>query len=285
MSSQFASWLSSLQTYKLELLYVILGLSAITLIFILRRKREGGYLDNPLHTINWITIIINALAQLSYLYALGDNATWFCSPSQVGWLWSILNFLLFSSVVYIQIKAFLETLEDFNYNHGGDVKWKLGLYAWPAAAVLYIASSYLLAELVYLVFIALLIVQTIQVIRIFKEISYYDGWGYALLVAVFYLILSATTLWLVVHFIPLLVVALLAFVVLYILSSGSDKTTSSSESDNRYSIKRCPSCNGELNVCRCKSEIFYREQKWEEERKVKREIERAIEEQRLNSKD
>ena len=255
MHTELLNWTSTLEIYRIEMLYVILGLSAVTLFLKFKRDREGGNLDNPLHTINWIVMLVNALIQILYLVTMRDEAIWFCKPAQVGWLWTIIGFLLFSSVVYIQIKAFMETLEDFNYNYGGEVNWKLGLYSWPAAAVLYFVAIYLLPYLVYVVFIALLVVQTIQIIRIFKELTYYDGWGYALLVTIFYLILSATTLWILVHFTPLLIVALLAGGALYLFGSTSNNTNNSPKSGSKIAPKRCSTCGSNPDYCSCAIEF------------------------------
>ncbi len=269
MPTNFLTWISSFEIYRMEMLYVILGLSAVTLFLKFKRDREGGYLDNPLHTVNWIVMLVNALMQILYLLTMGNEATWFCKPAQVGWLWTIIGFLLFSAVVYIQIKAFLETLEDFNYNHGGEVNWKLGLYSWPAAAVLYPVAGYLLPFLVYIVFLALLVVQIIQIIRIFKELSYYDGWGSALFVTIFYLILCGTTLWLLVHFTPLLIVALLIAGGLYLLGAFSKDINNAPKSGSGIAPKRCPYCGSNPDYCSCKAIEFNREQdRKEREKKV-----------------
>lgn len=271
MIADFIVWISAFEVYRQELVLGILSFSLIAFLLKIKRKKEFGSLDNPWYTFNWIIMLLGAILQIFYLLALGEEAIWFCKPDDVGWLWTVVNFLIFSLFVYIQASAFIETLGDFNYNHQGEVEWKLGLYSWAAAALLHLLASFFYPSAIIIIYLGLMVVQIIQIVKIFKKMLYNDGWGLALFTTLFYLIVSIATFWILIYFTPILILGLIAAGALYLLSSPSSSATKSTSSTSQTQ-ERCSICGRNPNFCDCASKRFRELQEREERQKTERKI-------------
>lgn len=205
--------------FSKAMVYIVLALSAA--LYFIRRKRDGDPLVDNLYVANVVIFLVTCVVEIAYVLAVADDATWFCSPSRVGWLWTIVNFVIFAFVVYNQIMCLLNTLQDVQYNSYASFDWQWGIYSWPIAAVAGIICGFIFQPGVTIVGILLLIAQLVQIYIIFKNVVPEGGWLRALLCTVVYLAGAIATLSVLVHFIVLLIVVLVGYVVLYILGQGS----------------------------------------------------------------
>jgi hypothetical protein len=207
-------------TFKFELIVFILLLSIVLFILGIVRGRRGNILEGKLHTINVVLICTIFLAELFYVFSLGANASWFCKPKEVGWIFTIINFTIFSLVLLNQIFRYLHTLQDLQYHSYAVFSWKIGLFSFPISLVLALIAAYFYTPAIPFIFIGLLVVQLIQLVILFKNVLPQGGFFHALVCAKVYLLGAIATLALVFHFIPLFVAALLIVGIIYLFIGG-----------------------------------------------------------------
>ena len=96
------------------------------MLFILRMRRgESTPLEDTEHTINLSLFIAVCLLELFYVFSMGANSIWFCTPDKIGWLWTIINFFIFGAVVFNQWMCFFNTLNDVQYNSYATFNWSI----------------------------------------------------------------------------------------------------------------------------------------------------------------
>jgi hypothetical protein len=161
-------------------------------------------------------------------------------PDEVGWVWTVINFIAFSFVVFNQIKCFLNTLEDIKDNSYAHFSWNWGLYSWPIAIIATFALGYFYPSGIIIIVPLFLLFQLIQIAIIFKNIIPDGGWGNALLGTIVYLLGSVATVALLANFLELLVIVLVGALVLSIFASGSSSSTPSPSQP--IPRKQCPYC-------------------------------------------
>ena len=235
-------------------MYLIAAILALSLgLLLIRRKRERGGdapLEGALYTANWILLVLLSGLELFYVAALGGNATWFCKPDQVGWLWTVINFFIFGFVVLNQLLCYLNTLRDMQYNSYAAFDWRLGLYAWPIALIALILAA-LFFEPGMIIAVALFVIaQLLQIGIVLKQVVPHGGWTRAFLWIGVYFIGALATVAILIHFLVLLAVVLLALLALSIFGGDSRKSNATGQKD---SITRCRACgvamSGRLHFC------------------------------------
>ncbi len=190
------------------MVFLILGLSVG--LFTIRKYREEEFIGDKLLITNWILFLAVCIIELIYMSAMGDNAIWFCKPEKVGWLWTIISFLLFGGIVYNQINCFLDALADVKKNSGGDFDARLGIYSWAGFAISGIISGIFFPVALPFIYTAFIICQIIQIVLIFKGIVPYGGWRYAFLSFAIYLLGSFATIAITIQFVVLLLLVIIA---------------------------------------------------------------------------
>lgn len=203
--------------------YVIAAFSVA--LFCIRLNRGDSPLDDGLYVANWIVFLATALAELVYLVQMGGDSIWFCIPDTVGWLWTIINFLLFGFVVYNQFLCFFNTLEDVEYNSCGSFDKRWGLYSWAGGIVGGIVTGIFFPAAVAIVAVAFIVCQIVQIVLIFTGIVPRGGLGNAFLCAAVYLFGSLATVLILAHFVVLLIIVLVAYFVLYIIGHSSNRSS------------------------------------------------------------
>lgn len=98
-----------------SLMYWILGLGILMALLLLGDNEDCS-------TSHFITLLILfvtlSLLELYQIIGYEGDITWFYSPSVVGWLWSIINFILTVGVFFAQTMCFI-TCANFINNIGG----------------------------------------------------------------------------------------------------------------------------------------------------------------------
>lgn len=213
------------------LVYLIMGLSIVLLL--IRKRRDEDPLEDGLYVANWLVFIAICATELFYVAKMGSDTMWFCSPDQVGWMWTIIDFILFAIVVYNQLLCFLNTLIDVEYNSCSSVDKRWGIYSWGGCAIAGIVSGIFFPVAIPYVLIAFAVCQIIQIVLIFVKIVPNGGFGNALLFFLIYVLGSVATVVILVHFIILLAIVMIGMLILYIIGRPEE----------RSSRKCCSNCN------------------------------------------
>ena len=233
---KFDSFVRQYVTHDIDwLIFVIFGLSVV--LAIVRGVHRDGrrYLRSGKYIFHLISFVIICVAEIVYFLRMGSETTWFCMPSNVGWIGAIVGFLALGWMVYNQVMWFIDTLFDIRYN-AGDFDMRIGIYSWPIAVVVgVIVSLFKWEGALEWVVIILGICQLIQIVLIIVGVSSRGGFLYSLLVSAIYLIGAVSTLFLLLYFVALvIVVAIIGFFIMAFLRGGS-RSSSSSESSSESS--------------------------------------------------
>ena len=148
------------------LVYVIAGLSA--LLWLIRLMRGNDLLDGVWLVINCILFSITMGFELVYTFLIGGEATWFCNPEKVGWLWMVVNFIAFALLIYNQFLCFVNILEDMAYDSGGGFELKWGFNSLKWGVPIGIVGAIISPGIASIVLIAVLCFQLVQVIMIYR---------------------------------------------------------------------------------------------------------------------
>lgn len=202
------------------MVFVIAGLSLV--LFFIRKSRGEEPLEDSLYVANWILFLAVTVVELVYLALMGTRATWFCMPDTVGWLWTVINFIIFAFVVYNQFMCYFNTLADTEYNSYGSFDKRWGLYSWGGLVVGGLVSGFFFQAAVPFVLVAFVVCQLVQIVLIFKGVVPQGGWGKAFLCTAVYLLGSVATLWVLAHFVVLLIIVLVAYFLLSLLGKSSN---------------------------------------------------------------
>ena len=222
-SWDFSSW--SIGTGNMEwMAFVIAGISIV--LFFIRKARGNTPLDDNkiLYKINWILFLAVTILELIYVCNMGSDSIWFCIPDKVGWLWTIIDFFIFGFIVYNQFMCFFNTLDDTAYNSYGSFDRRWGFYSWPAAIVGGIIAGIFYEAAIPFILAAFIICQIIQIVLIFRGVVPKGGLGYGFLCTAVYLLGSVSTVLILAHFMILLIIVLVGYLVLSILAAGSNKS-------------------------------------------------------------
>lgn len=219
------------------LVFVIACLSLV--LFFFRKNRGNVPLDGGMHTANCILFLTVCILELVYVMLQGGNAIWFCSPNKVGWIWTIVNFLIFGFVVYNQFLCFFNTLEDVEFASGSSFDKRWGIYSWGGGIVAGVVSGFFFPSATTFVFVLFAICQIIQIVLIFRNVTPFGGFGNAVLCVVVYLLGSVSTVVILAHFVVLLIIVLIGFLVLSALGHSSNSSKGCCSKCNHYSGGYC----------------------------------------------
>ena len=216
--------------YAWWLIYVILGLSIVLAVIRMKQRDIKGYLSNDQHTFNLIVFILTCIVEFIYFAKMGLAMSWFCIPSEVGWICAIIAFFTYGWVVYNQVLCFLETMNDLRYN-AGDFDMSIGLLSWPIAAIAALIANIAGWEGANLwIFIILGVCQLIQIGIIIAGVLPKSGFASSLLVIAIYLMGAISTMIILIEFcLLLIIVAFIGFLLIAFLG-GASRSGSSSNS-------------------------------------------------------
>lgn len=208
------------------IVYIILGLSCA--IFILRLIFKDEEAEGALLITKYTLFIALCFFQVYYFLILKED-TWFCSPDKVGWVWTIVNFFLYAGILFNQFLAFLDIMGNLQYN-SNYIDYRIGFYSIGIAIGLCIIGFFFFAPFIPIIIILFGIAQLVQIVLIFTKNG--NQWGYSIASTVFYLVGLVSFLITLAYFIPLLIIALLVWIVLCILGSSSSSSCSGCRSYN-----------------------------------------------------
>lgn len=205
--------------YTALILWIISGLLYFGKYEEICQHAKRGYIISTCYLLTFIAEIIYFLTYDGYI-------TWFCSPNEVGWIWTIINFFIFGFVTYYQIIYFIEVVTAVDSLGYRGVNYKLGLYSFPAAIVAFLLSE-IFADNEYntLIFIVFLLCQVIQVgMIIYQGVTSKSHPMNIILGVTLYILGYVATTILLINFLILLVLVL---IILFFIAALGHKGVSS----------------------------------------------------------
>ncbi|MCR5270384.1 MAG: hypothetical protein K6D91_05125 [Prevotella sp.] len=111
----------------------LVGLLLIAAGYVNRKDRESGN-RNTMYTQVGLFIVLSILELTQFLFA--ERRIWFVRPSEVGWLWTIINGALIITIFFYQVKLFKSTLELANEHAQRQCSWLWGLIGLPISVLI-----------------------------------------------------------------------------------------------------------------------------------------------------
>lgn len=160
-------------SWEMEWMVYVIGIFSLLLLCIRKKFWKIPLKDQgKVFTINWVLFLVMCTFELVYVFIGGKNAIWFFYPNQVGWVWTIINFILFIFFAVNQIFCFHGTLRDIATRGDESLDFRLGIYSWPVAIIAIIVSAILDQKIMFiLVVCAFIISQLIQIGLIIWKMS------------------------------------------------------------------------------------------------------------------
>jgi hypothetical protein len=173
----------------------------------------GG--TGTIYLVNLIVFFATTVCELIYIIlSHGTDAIWFCTPDEVGWIWTIVNFIIFVGLMYNQVLCIFTTINDIQSKSGCQFGIKLGLYSVIGGIIACIITLNFFQSLTLYVVIAVAICQIIQIIQMVKAILPGGGWGNAILCLFVYLLGVAATAAVFCYLIILLLIVVVGYFIL-----------------------------------------------------------------------
>ena len=218
------------------------GISQILMRISLRegyKPRRGAA-----YVMSTILFLITCLFEILYVSSV-DDATWFCSPDRVGWIWTIINFFIFGGIVYNQILYLFDVMGDVLANGNAECNLKMGINTWIVGFIVALLCSFFFKRGLPFVLAAVCILQLIQAALIFS--SYGRNIKGAFWGAFVYLFGSIGTVVTLMAFLGILIFVVLGLIVFKFLtdnksSSSSTSSSNSSDDSNPSSNQYCRTC-------------------------------------------
>ena len=230
MPNDFSFASSHFSTGLADFFYETIGVKTIVLLvlflslilFFMRINRKGEPREGISYIIsNTLFLIVCAL---EIIHTFAPDPIWFCVPDKVGWLWTIVNFILMVGIVFNQLLYLKDVMEDVldKQNLAFDMLW-LGLLSYGGGIVCgFICAFFFQAGIPWVLGIVG-ILQLVQIILIF--VGYKKNFKGGAFASFVYLLGTLGTVAALMSALVLLIIVLLAFAVLALvlkLAGGSD---------------------------------------------------------------
>lgn len=222
---------------------VIAVLIAVTNFII---KRAEARDSSALLKTSYVISIITSYLIISYGHSVRDM-TWFCSPDSVGWIMTIINFVIFGYIAKLQFENFTTLFGQSVSFYDWYIPKACALLSWPAAIILMIVGALVFqdsATTISNIILGLFLIAQLGfiIITIYKAIKERQIWA-GIFAVLFYWITTIATLLIILQFIGLFIIAMLILIGLSIFSKGSSSSRSSSSSSS-YDSGRVKLPNG-----------------------------------------
>lgn len=240
--------------------YIILG-CALVMWFICKNVRKLVVNDLFTHRsvlhggamlFNIILLLATSGLIIYYVMSSGGCALWFMRPSMVqgplnGWLYAIINFIIFTYVIINMLANLIKTMDDigFKSNHV-EYDLRFGLLTWGIGIIGFIVCGWWIEKWTNYLLLGLLACQIIQVCIILYQGLRRRAFFMSLVAVIVYVV---GALGIVVMCVPLTMVLIMLFiagVILTAISSGSGNETEPSGRIGPKYVTLQTSANGDL---------------------------------------
>lgn len=205
---------------NLPLFPVLLGLAFLICIpsFFMRDqiKSRPGYF--------WITsLLFLTLCIVEFLYfKSASNPIWFCTPDEVGWIMTIIDFFLFGAFAYYQLLLFSFLMVASSGHGGNSYDFRVGYIAWGVGLVAVIICNFFFKEYINFVIGAFAIAQLIQLgMIVYFALREKGKISYMLYTLLLYIVGSIATVVVLFSFLSLLIIVLLVLLVLSLFGNST----------------------------------------------------------------
>lgn len=219
------------------LLIGILILSVIT--FIIRKTQEENLLsnDSPGYYVYLTILFILYGVEIAYQLVMGQDAIWFCKPNTVGWLWTVINFILFGIVLYNQIMCLMYAMGSILMNGESDVSFRWGyVFGIAGCGIVSILFGFFYHAGIPYALGAMGVCQLVQLGIIVKEVGSEGGFMSTVACLLMYILGTAATLILLVQFFFLLIIVLIGWLLLSALGDDSKSRRRDNEGVKTFTL-------------------------------------------------
>ena len=207
-----------------DLCHSLLAVVLLILRYFIKITFECDGNPKILLLINRLLFLVLAGFEFAYVLLMGSDALWFCQPSTVGWIWTIVNFILFGTLIYTQVISYFIVVVHSKFST------KIGECSWLIFAFITLLYSTFSWEHGYETILYLFgACQLIQLFLIFKGVIPQEGIIKALWFSLLYLVASAATILMISLWIKMLIIAML--ILMFIKGAFSNKRTADSLED------------------------------------------------------
>lgn len=214
-------------------LYISIGLVACFAAVNLFADEDFYFDEEAGFTVGIIGFLVLSVCEIIYFLGYTGNPIWFCTPDSVGWLWTVINFLLFGFATYTQLMAFITIMGAAHYHGERRCDNRIGFICTLVAIGAMIVTGIFWGEyfttvacICFLGLLAWLGWMTYTNVR--DEGSWINlGASVAL-----WMLGMLATLIVVAHFLVLLIIVLIGLLILSAIGHGSSQSSSSSSSSS-----------------------------------------------------
>lgn len=213
---------------------IVLFLLALGLVYFVFMAQFLADMEKEERTMAFAYVFLFLISVLELLYFVAlKGVSWFCWPSEVGWLWTIINFVLYGGVVVFQYSIF-NTLAGRITQRGIYGGYAVGIVSAVAGIALLMLRSAFFSQSAGLHIAALAIIIGGQAVQFVINVSRY-GLAYGATVSAVYIVCFSAFLLALAHFVGLLLIVYLGYCLVSVL--GGMKSGSSSSENDRKTIK------------------------------------------------
>lgn len=244
-------WIISFpRTYSHTAMYIALFIGSI--LILLRRFKADFEINLYNDRFFYATsLAFMALCGFEIFYFLNTQKdfSWFCHPSQVGYIMTVVNFFIFGYFTYQQIMLLLSLLNSSSYARGGEDWYALGLFSLGIGGALLLVCEWLFPVASPFIILAIVGCQIVQLsLILYKSIQNGGNVANAVFTMLLYAIGVTATIIILLQFIALLIVALMIWLVICIIGSDTKKHCGNCRS---YSNGYCHYRNQEVSSGSC----------------------------------
>lgn len=210
-----------------EVMMAIIVFLLSVILFFMRIARKGIPRQGTSYIVSNTLFLVVCVMEIIHTISTVDDPMWFCTPSRVGWLWTIVNFILLGGIIYNQVLYLYDVINDVFTNGKVNCDINLGLLSYVGALICLILCGLFFKAGIPWVFGILGILQVIQLILIFR--SYSRNVKGAFFAVFVYLLGTIGTAAISVIFIGILIFVAMAFAVLWLVLKLTGSSNSSGE--------------------------------------------------------
>jgi hypothetical protein len=214
---------------------VLIAVLSLILFVFRRMSSRGKAITDSMWRVNLIVFFITMISEITYIAISPnfDDVIWFCIPDEVGWLWTVIDFVIFLCLMCNQVQCIFSLINDIQYKNNCKFGIRFGLYTIIGGIVAVVLSFSFFRNLTLYIVIAAALCQIIQIAIMVRAILPNGGWRNAVLCISVYLLGVVATAALFAYLFILLLVVLVGYVVLRILPSLNNNSNRCSNCANR----------------------------------------------------
>lgn len=257
-TARWSNLLSRLpQSRSQGLFWLTVALAAVvSLIQVSNNRNPDNYREQPSLFYATSALFLGlCVCEVAYFATYAGDKTWFCSPSHMGWIWAIINFLLFAFVLYQQVMAYTALLYAASHHGRRSYDYRWGLYGGAYGVVAGIVSALWFESALRFILAGIAITQVIQLgLLVYYNIKDRGSVPNLVYNLVLYVVGFVATLLTFFHFLPMLIIALLVFFVLSLFGGSKNRYCRNCRS---YDCGYCHYRNRYVNPGDCCNKHFF----------------------------